>query len=216
MTYKAVIFDLDGTLLDTLEDIANSANTVLARFGFPQHELEAYKYFIGYGRKFLVMSILPTSHRDESTVAKVASYLDTEYDLHWADHTRPYEGVPELLQALTVHDIKMAVLSNKPDDSTKLTVSKLLADWQFELVLGVRPYVPEKPDPAAALEIAERLNILPSEFVYLGDTNTDMNTAVAAGMRPIGVLWGYRTADELLAAGAEALITRPIDLLKML
>lgn len=216
MAYKAVIFDLDGTLLDTLQDIANSANTVLARFGFPQHELESYKYFVGYGREILATRILPTNHRDANTVAKIASSLDSEYDLHWADTTRPYEGVPELLQALTVYGIKMAVLSNKPDDSTKLTVSRLLADWQFELVLGVRPSAPKKPDPAAALEIADYLNIPPSEFLYLGDTDTDMITAVAAGMYAIGVLWGYRTADELLANGAKALISKPIDLLKML
>jgi phosphoglycolate phosphatase len=216
MVYKAIIFDLDGTLLYTLTDIANSANKVLARLGFPQHELDAYKYFVGDGRESLVMRILPNNHRDAATVAKVVSCLDSEYDLHWADTTHPYDGIPELLQALTEHDIKMAVLSNKPDDSTKLTVSTLLADWRFEIVLGVRPSVPKKPDPAAALEIAKYFDITPGEFLYIGDTDTDMNTAVAAGMYPIGVLWGYRTADELLAAGAEALISKPIDLLKML
>ncbi len=216
MAYRAVLFDLDGTLLDTLQDIASSANRVLGHFGFPQHELEAYKYFVGDGREALAVRILPSNHRDATTIAKVVMCIDTEYSQHWADTTRPYEGIPELLQALTVRGIKMAVLSNKPDDSAKLTVSRLLPHWRFELVLGVRPSVPRKPDPAAALEIAERLKIVPSEFLYLGDTDTDMKTAEAAGMCPIGVLWGFRTADELLANGAKALISNPIDLLKIL
>ncbi len=216
MAYRAVLFDIDGTLLDTLEDIASSANGVLGRLGFPQHELEAYKYFVGDGREALAVRILPSSHRDATTIAKVVACIDSEYSHHWADTTHPYEGIPELLEALTVRAIKMAVLSNKPDDSAKLMVSRLLPHWQFELVLGARPSVPRKPDPAAALEIAECLNILPSEFIYLGDTDTDMKTAKAAGMYPIGVLWGFRTADELLASGAKTLIHNPIDLLKIL
>jgi phosphoglycolate phosphatase len=216
MAYKAVLFDLDGTLLDTLQDIASSANKVLGHFGFPQHELEAYKYFVGDGREALAVRILPSSHRDTTMVAEVVARIDSEYGQHWADTTRPYEGIPELLQALTDRGIKMAVLSNKPDDSAKLMVSKLLPHWQFEVVLGVRISVPRKPNPAAALEIAERLNVLPSGFVYLGDTDTDMKTAQAAGMFPVGALWGFRTADELLASGAKALIFNPIDLVRIL
>jgi phosphoglycolate phosphatase len=216
MAYRSVIFDLDGTLLDTLGDIASSANRVLARFGFPQHEVEAYKYFVGDGMEALAVRILPSSHRDTTTVAKVVACIDGEYSQHWADTTRPYEGIPEMLRVLTDHGIKMAVLSNKSDDSAKLTTSKLLPHWQFEVVLGVRPSVPRKPNPVAALEIAERLHILPRDFLYLGDADTDMKTAKAAGMCPIGVLWGFRTADELIASGANALIPNPTDLLKIL
>ena len=216
MAYRAVLFDLDGTLLDGLEDIASSANRVLGHFGFPQHELVAYKYFVGDGMEALALRILPSSHRDATTVAKVVACIDSEYSQHWLDTTRPYDGIPELLQALTVRSIKMAVLSNKPDDFAKPMVFRLLPHWRFEVVLGARPSVPRKPDPAAALEIAEHLNIFPSEFLYLGDTDTDMKTAEAAGMCPIGVLWGFRTADELVASGAKALISNPIDLLKIL
>ena len=211
-----MLFDLDGTLLNTLEDIANSANRVLKRLGFPQHSLEAYKYFVGDGREVLASSIVPSGHRDSTTVAKVIDGIDSEYGQHWADTTRPYEGIPELLQALTARGTKMVVLSNKPDDSTKLMVSTMLSHWQFELVTGVRPSVPRKPDPAAALDIAECLKIPPSQFLYLGDTGTDMKTANSSGMYPIGVLWGFRTADELLANGAKALISKPKDLLKFL
>ncbi len=216
MPYRAVLFDLDGTLLNTLGDIASSANRVLGHLGFPQHEVEAYKYFVGDGREALAVRILPTIHQDASTVAKVVAGIDKEYSQHWADTSHSYVGIPELLQALTMRGIRMAVLSNKPDDFTKLTVSRLLPHWRFEPVLGVRPSVPIKPDPTAALEIAERLNMLPGEFLYLGDTDTDMRTANAAGMYAIGVLWGFRTADELVANGAKALIENPTDLLRIL
>ena len=156
----AVLFDLDGTLMDTLEDIASSANTVLAHLGFPQHEMEAYKYFVGDGIEALATRILPNSERDATTIARVVTCIDREYSQHWADTTHPYQGIPELLQALTVRGIKMAVLSNKPNDPTKTMVSKLLPHWRFDIVLGARPCVPKKPDPAAALEIADKLKEL--------------------------------------------------------
>jgi len=216
MAQKAVLFDLDGTLLDTLKDIANSANTVLVHLNFPQHELEDYKYFVGDGMEALAARILPSNQRDVSTIARVVACMDREYGQHWADTTHPYEGIPELLQSLTNRGIRMAVLSNKPHDTTKLIVSKLLPQWQFDIVLGARPYVPKKPDPAAALEIVDQLNIPPSDCLYLGDTDTDMKTAKAADMCPIGVLWGFRTAEELLASGARVLIQNPMDLLGIL
>jgi len=216
MAYGAVIFDLDGTLLDTLEDISSSANSALCRLGFPVHERQAYRRFIGDGVETLAARILPDGHRDAATVARVVASIDTEYGRHWADNTRPYDGIPELLQELTARGMKMAVLSNKPDDSAKLTVSRLLPHWRFELVMGARPGVPLKPDPAGALEIAERLDLPPGEFLYLGDTGTDMKTAAGAGMFPVGALWGFRSAEELLAGGAKALLSHPADLLKIL
>lgn len=216
MAYRAVLFDLDGTLLDTLRDIAIAANTVLGRFGCPQYEVDAYKYFVGDGMEALAVRILPRKYRDAATVARVVACINGEYSQHWADTTHPYEGIPELLQALTTRGVRMAVLSNKPDSLAKLTVSKLLSPWRFELVLGARPSVPKKPDPAAALEVVERLKIAPSEFLYLGDTATDMRTATASGMCPVGALWGFRSADELLDSGARALISNPMDLLKIL
>jgi phosphoglycolate phosphatase len=216
MHFKAALFDIDGTLLDTLVDIANSANTVLARFGFQQHKLQAYKYFVGDGIEALALRILPDDRRDEATINKIANEIDSEYTQHWADNTHPYPGIPELLQSLTVRGIKIAALSNKSDSSAKLTVSRLLPDWHFELILGVSPSIPRKPDPLGALRIAQNLKIKPDEFLYLGDTDTDMKTANSAGMYPVGVLWGFRTADELLASGAKVLIHTPLDLLKIL
>jgi phosphoglycolate phosphatase len=139
-----------------------------------------------------------------------------EYTQRWAELTKPYPGVPDLLDGLTQRGIRMAVLSNKPDDFTKLMVEALLPRWSFEAVLGVRAGVPKKPDPAAALEIARKLGVEPSAFLYLGDTDTDMKTAVSAGMFPVGALWGFRPGNELAAHGAQVLIQDPPDLLGLL
>jgi len=216
MKYSAVLFDLDGTLLNTLEDIADSVNSALGHLGFPQHELEAYKYFIGDGREALAIRTLPEHHQNTVTVDKLITHINEEYSKCWSNNTHPYQGVSDLLDALTSTGIKIAILSNKPHDFTELMVSRLLPQWQFEVVVGALPSVPKKPDPTAALQIARQLNIRTPEFLYLGDSDIDMKTATAADMYPIGALWGFRTADELLASGAKALIQQPVDLLPFL
>ena len=139
-----------------------------------------------------------------------------EYGQCWAATTRAYEGIPELLDELTARGIRLAVLSNKPDEFTRLCVAQLLANWRFATVLGAGPSLPKKPDPAARRGVARRLAVAPGEFLYLGDTNTDMQTAVAAGMFAVGVLWGFRSADELTANGAKVLLKKPLDLLRVL
>jgi len=216
MGYRAVIFDLDGTLLDSVDDLADSTNITLRQLGFPEHDREAYKYFVGEGLENLARQALPEDHRDVDTLAKCAALLRDEYGRRWADKTRPYEGVPELLDTLASQGIKMAILSNKPDEFTKVVVAKLLPKWRFENVAGSKPSVPKKPDPTVSLQIAETAGIPPSEFIYLGDTHTDMETANAAHMYAVGALWGFRTADELIKSGAKVLIKRPMDLLELL
>lgn len=216
MKYRAVLFDLDGTLLNTLEDITGSVNNALSRLGFPQHDFEAYKYFIGDGREALAARALPDHHRDAATVAKLVAHIDEEYAQHWSDNTHPYKGVPDLLDRLATRGVNMAVLSNKPHDFTELMVSRFLCNWRFGLVVGALPSVPRKPDPTAALEIAKRLDVQPREFLYVGDSDVDMKTATAAGMYAIGVVWGFRSAAELLSGGAKALIENPVDLLDAL
>jgi phosphoglycolate phosphatase len=216
MKHTAVLFDLDGTLLDTLKDIAESVNMALSHLGFASHEIESYKYFIGDGRDILAVRVLPVSHRDVTTVNKLVSYIDDEYSKRWAENTRPYQGIPDLLDKLTSYDIKMAILSNKPHQCTEMMVCRTLSRWRFDIVVGARPSVPKKPNPTAALKIARQLGISPFEFLYLGDSDTDMKTATAAGMKPVGALWGFRKADELLANGAEALIESPSKLLRLL
>ena len=216
MKHRAVLFDLDGTLLNTLQDLADSVNKGLASLGFPKHNTETYKTLIGEGREVLAERALPENHRDIDTVHKLLACINSEYATHWADNTHPYPGIPELLDALTADDIEMVVLSNKADDLTKMNVSKMLARWNFALVAGSRPPLPNKPDPTAALQIAKQLDISPSQFLYLGDSGIDMETANGAGMYPVGALWGFRSADELLAAGAKALIKHPVELLNYL
>lgn len=216
MRHKAVLFDLDGTLLDTLKDIADSVNLALDRLGFPQHELEAYKYFVGDGREALAIRVLPEAHRDAITFGRLVAYINEEYSKRWSNNTRPYQGIPEMLQALTDLGIKVTILSNKPQGSTEEMVYRLLPQWHFEPVVGALPSVPKKPDPTAAMRIAEQLEIPPTEFLYLGDSDVDMKTATVADMYPVGALWGFRTADELLASGAKELIQNPVDLIRFL
>ncbi len=216
MTYKAVIFDLDGTLLDTLEDLGNAGNRVLTARGFPTHEIDAYRYFIGDGATTLITRALPEDKRSDEIISTCLEEYRRDYSRNWNVNTKPYDGVVEMLDALVVHGFKLAILSNKPHEFTKLCVSGLLSKWTFDAVLGQQEPIPRKPDPAGALKIAEKLKIPPSGFLYLGDTAIDMKTAIAAGMFPVGVLWGFRPAEELQQSGAKVLIKRPMDIMKLL
>jgi phosphoglycolate phosphatase len=216
MKYQAVIFDFDGTLLDTLQDLAESVNGVLNRSGFPEHSLEAYRHFVGDGVEELARRVLPDGHRDEATVNTILAAIREDYRQRWPNHTRPYEGIPELLDALTARGVKMAIVTNKPDDSTRTMAARLLHRWKFDVIVGATPDLPKKPDPKGALEIAQRLGLPPGAFLYVGDSDIDMKTANAAGMYPVGALWGFRTADELIRNGAKALIRKPLELLELL
>jgi phosphoglycolate phosphatase len=212
--YDAILLDLDGTLLDTLADLGESMNEILASLGHPTHELEAYKRFVGDGVANLVRRSLPPAvATDEEVVERCVLAMRRIYGGRWDRMTRPYPGIPELLDALAGRGLAMAILSNKPDDLTRMVVARFLPAWPFAAVVGAKPDVPRKPDPTAALAIARALGREPSRFLYLGDTNTDMVTASAAGMYGLGALWGFRTADELLASGARALVEKPRNVL---
>jgi phosphoglycolate phosphatase len=215
MTYEAVIFDLDGTLLNSLEGIADAMNVLLERLGYSTHPLEAYKYFVGNGIIEMVRRALPEVSRETSDINKwVKDYRDI-YHTTWQKKSPPYEGIPKLLDALSQKNIKLAVLSNKSDDFTNRMVSTLLPGWKFEVVMGAQPGIPEKPDPYAALKIAEMINIAPANIVFMGDSGVDMKTAARANMYPMGVLWGFREAEELLANGAKKLIKHPMEFFLM-
>jgi phosphoglycolate phosphatase len=214
--FKAVLFDLDGTLLYTLTDVADAMNEALVHFGYPTHPVEAYKYFIGDSIEVEAYRALPESARDEKTIKKVAVFSEQIYDKCWHETTKPYPGIPELLSALQQRGLSLVILSNKAHRFTKVIVEKLLPQWGFEIVQGALPDVPLKPDPTLAMQIVNRLKIPPERFLYLGDTNTDMQTAVAAGMFPVGCLWGYRTADELRASGAKVLVSSPAEVLDII
>lgn len=210
---RAVLFDLDGTLVDTLDDIADAMNHALSAHGLPVHDPDAYRDLVGEGVPRLVERALPADRMElhgPVTEALGAWYMD-----HMLDRSRPYPGVPELLDALAGRGVPMAVLSNKPDRATRWMVERLLGRWPFAAVVG-EGETPRKPDPAGALAIAEGAGIPPAGWLYLGDTSTDMQTAVAAGMWPVGALWGFRGRDELLAHGARALVARPAQVLEAL
>ncbi len=216
MKKQAVIFDLDGTLLDTLDDLADSANRVLDQLGFPTHSVDAFRYFVGDGVGELVRQMLPEDRRDRQTMADITDGYRREYGQHWNVKTRPYDGIEAMLDELTARGVRIAVLSNKPDVYTQQCVSELLSSWRFDPVIGHHDGIPRKPDPAGAFQIADRLELSPAEIAYVGDTGTDMQTAVAAGMFAIGVVWGFRPEEELRSNGADAIAAEPRELIGLI
>lgn len=211
--YKAILFDLDGTLTDTLADIAAAMNRALRLHGLPEWPVEAYRYLVGNGAK--VLSERCVRDRQELAPAVRQTY-QAYYQTHNLVETRPYDGVPDMLAALHDRGLTLAVLSNKPDADTKAVVRHFFPDVPFAVVRGQVEGVPVKPDPAGALAVAQDLATAPGEFLYLGDTSVDMSCALAAGMHPIGALWGFRTEDELRDSGAEFVAKSPMDVLNFI
>jgi phosphoglycolate phosphatase len=222
MPFRAALFDLDGTLINASGDIAWSGNTLLQKHGYPTHPLAAYNRFIGDGVKALVTRILPEEARTPERIAEFTEQYRDLYASHWNVETYVYPGILDLIAGLGREKIRMAILSNKPHDFTMQCVKHYLPAEAFEIVQGGGnssvggDRFPNKPNPAAALHIAKSMGIPAGEFVYLGDTDTDMQTAVNAGMHPVGVLWGMRTREELALNGAKTLIREPKELFRML
>lgn len=214
-TGKAVLFDLDGTLLDTLRDLADSGNELLAARGLPPHPLEDYRTFIGNGMVNLARDIFPEHlrPRDDDEVAAVLAEYRAAYSRNWRNTSRPYPGIPELLDSLASRSCPVGVVSNKAHDFAMDCVGAFLGAWRWDVVIGHREGHPRKPDPAGALEAAERLGLEPVDCLFVGDSDVDMMTARRAGMRAIGVAWGFRPVAELRSAGAEAIVERPEELL---
>jgi phosphoglycolate phosphatase len=215
MEFDGVIFDLDGTLVDTLEDIADAMNRVLALEGAPGHGYGAYRYLIGHGIWNLVTEALPPELRSEERVERCYARMLEDYGAHSLVKTRAYEGVPELVRALRADRVQLAIHSNKADAPTQAIVAALLDPGDFAVVAGARPDAPLKPDPAVALGIAARFGLPPARVVYLGDSLVDMRTGTAAGMLSVGAAWGFRTPEELVESGAAVVIDAPLDLLAL-
>lgn len=214
MPYRAVIFDLDGTLADTIDDLADATNWMLEQFGLPTHPVADYRVFVGEGAETLCRRALGPDN--EHLVAKAMPMMRARYSEHMFDKTRPYDGIPELLDGLTERNLPMAVLSNKPHDGVAAIVQRLLGRWNWAVVRGVGPDGIHKPDPRHALAIAEQLDVPPAEVLYLGDTNIDMWTATAAGMLAVGVLWGFRDEAELRETGADHIVAHPAEVIELL
>ena len=212
---KLAIFDLDGTLLNTVEDLGNATNYALEQSGFPIHPIDEYYQMVGRGIYNLFRAAIPSEYATEDNVQRMASYFIPYYDAHKCDCTRPYDGIPEMLKTITDRGVRLAVASNKYQDGAEKLVHHFFGDYEFVKILGQREGQPIKPDPAIVDQIlAEVPYISKAETVYVGDSNVDMQTGANAKVRTIGVSWGFRGREELAAYHPSAIIDTPEDLSK--
>lgn len=208
---KAVIFDLDGTLVDSIADLCNSANFALNKYGFPQHELAKYNYFVGKGMTNLIERVIPKESLNKENFQKVYDTFIEHYSNNFLVNTAPYNGVVESLKVLKENGIKLAILSNKKDEFTQIIAKELFGDL-FDLVCGKKEDLPLKPNADSTLSILKNFGLTSSECAFLGDSGVDMQTAVNSGCLPVGVTWGLRTEDELKNSGAKHLIHNPFEI----
>ena len=213
---KLLIFDLDGTLLNTIADLAHSTNYALEKNGFPTHHLEEYNYFVGNGINKLFERALPEGEKTEENIAKIRQDFLAHYDVHNADASRPYEGIPELLQALQDKGIQLAVASNKYQAATTKLVGYFFPSIRFTAVLGQREGVKTKPDPGIVSEIREKAHVEAADTLYIGDSNVDMQTAINSVVDACGVTWGFRPASELESYHPKYIAQKASDILDML
>lgn len=211
----ACIFDLDGTLLDTLDDLANAMNMVLRARGLAEHLADAYRFFVGEGMETMVRRAAPEGTGDAVLASMVPDFRDA-YAKSWADKTRPYPGIEAMLDALSGRHVPFAVLSNKPHEFTRLMIRHFFPGAAFTAVLGSPRGGKAKPAPAMALGLARDFGVRPDRVLFLGDSSIDMDTARNAGMVPAGALWGFRPASELSGHGAAILLQSPGELLSHL
>ncbi|MDZ4120977.1 MAG: HAD family hydrolase [Candidatus Cloacimonadaceae bacterium] len=216
---KALIFDLDGTLLDTLTDIASSMNKALVTLKLPVHPVEAYKGFVGNGLQDMVKQVLPKSNQTKKHVEEATELFWKYYDINWRDNTKVYPGILYLIKLCLSRKIKLAILSNKPHFYTKQMIRYFfrgaLVNYHknpFGIYSGEQKDKQLKPDPAVALELAERLKAKPEEIVFIGDMAIDIETAKRAGMISFGAAWGYRGKEELSKADADMVFDSAADI----
>lgn len=215
MKCKGVIFDLDGTLVDSLKDIANAMNTVLLKLDYTTHSYEQYQFFIGSGLRNLVSKSLPEIHRNENQIEHCHNLMVEGYRDYCIIETKPYEGIIALLDYLVSQNIKLGVFSNKSDELTKKIVAALFPNY-FESVVGLSTEALKKPNPSEALYISKSWEFNPEEIIFVGDSGIDMQTATNANMQAVGVSWGYRPQEELIAEGAKHIINHPSDLIEII
>lgn len=215
MKFKGVIFDLDGTLVNSLEDIADAMNTVLQDLNYPTHSYDDYQYFIGSGLRNLVSKSLPENHNNENQIERCYHLMIEIYRDNCTNQTKPYNGIVELLDELKSRNIKLSVFSNKADALTK-EITVALFPGYFNPIVGLSIESLKKPNPFEALEISKSWGLQPKEIIFVGDSGIDMQTATNANMFAVGVLWGYRPEDELIENGAKNVLNHPLDLIPIL
>lgn len=218
-TYDAIVFDLDGTLADTLADIAAACNHAITELGHAAIEIPRYRYLAGQGLRYLIEHALAVGGEGKGSEEQIEQGMDlfrSYYADHFTDFTQPFDGMGQVLDALALSDIKTAVLSNKPHSATVRVMDDVFSAWSFDVVCGAKDGVALKPDPASAFSVTEQLDVQPARVAYVGDTRVDMETAKAAGFYAIGVTWGFRDEPELRDAGADVIISHPVELLAIL
>lgn len=212
---KLIIFDLDGTLCDTICDLADAVNFSLKKMGYPIHSLEAIKGFVGNGIKNLIIRSMPESERVEEKIEETKKFFFEYYKVHFADKTAAYDGIVETVNTLKEKGIKLAVCTNKEDTMAKAVVKKLFGDT-FSLVLGQGDKFPLKPNPDSSYYIMETIGAKKEDTVFIGDSDVDIKTAKNAGLKSIGVSWGFREVQELIDNGCDHLAKNPSDIIKLL
>ena len=213
LKYQAAIFDMDGTLINSLEDLADSVNDAMEHYGYPIHTLQEYRYFVGNGARKLIERSLPKDKsNDPDYVSEVLEYYNGCYEKRLTNKTLPYEGIPEMLEKLQSMNIPMGVCTNKQQFAATEIANKLFPKDMFKSVIGDSKGMPRKPDPTKVLKIAEQFKVEPKYIAYFGDTSVDMETAHNAGFLSVGVTWGFRPKSELIESGAEILINYPSEL----
>lgn len=211
---KAILFDLDGTLVNSLEDLAQSANFALTKFDFPTHETKCYKYFVGDGMPKLIERVLPEQNRDEITQKAVLDCFMAHYREHYVDKTCVYEEVNGLVADLSALNLKLAVISNKAQEMAVTVTQRLLPD-SFSIICGKQEGYPAKPHPALTLKLIADLGVTPQECLLVGDSGMDMAAAVNADCTGVGVLWGFRAEEELRQNGAQYIVSHPSEILNI-
>lgn len=215
MRFKAVIFDLDGTLLDTIEDIKETMNQVLREYNYQEYSQEEYKYFVGKGVDNLIKEVMKSGNIEQEAFAKLKKGYYEVYIKQATVNTKIYDGISELLTELKQKGISLNVLSNKPHSQTIEVIKHYFDDNVFDLVYGKKEEFLPKPHPDSASDLVANLNLNPEEILYVGDTETDMFTAKNAKFYSIGVLWGFRKKEELVNAGADKIVENPTEILEL-
>ena len=213
---KYIIFDLDGTLVNSIYDLADSVNYVLKQNGYAEHPLESFYYFVGNGTLKLIERALPEDKRTANEIERVHSQFAERYSKNYLNKTIPYNGINELLDELDKRGIKYSVASNKTDIFTREIINGLFPNNRFDVIIGKKEGNPTKPNPKIIYDILEGKNFTPNEILFVGDSSVDIQTGHNANLKAVGCLWGFRDERELKEAGADFIISKPTELLKII